>query len=238
MMDAAAAQATSKRRATELLAARELVKSSKQAAAVAEQRAEAARRAEVEAAAAFLAPRNDAESEAATLAAAAAAARSALAELESEAKRTCGEQADADPTEPNEDPRRWGISTYRTQEKWSATRRAVPITEDAEHVEMQRGETKGYMHHPRRGLVGAVQDWARVLHHRVFFRRWLTLTPGTLRSDVTFNVFFNFFWVKLDTSSTRTSTPRRAWCIAVGRVQRRCACGEAASSSAGGRLLH
>ena len=143
MMDAAAAQATSKRRATELLAARELVKSSKQAAAVAEQRAEAARRAEVEAAAAFLAPRNDAESEAATLAAAAAAARSALAELESEAKRACGEQADAEPTEPNEDPRRWGISTYRTQEKWSATRRAVPITEDAEHVEMQRGETKG-----------------------------------------------------------------------------------------------
>ena len=40
-------------------------------------------------------------------------------------------------------------------------RRAVPITEDAEHVEMQRGETKGYMHHPQRGLVGAVQDWAR-----------------------------------------------------------------------------
>jgi len=37
----------------------------------------------------------------------------------------------------------------------------VPITEDAEHVEMQRGETKGYMHHPRRGLIGAVQDWAR-----------------------------------------------------------------------------
>ena len=120
--------------------------------------------------------------------------------------------------EPNEEARRWGIRTFRTQEKWSATRRAVPITEDAEHVEMQRGETKGYMHHPRRGLVGAVQDWARVLHHRVFFRRWLTLTPGTLRSDVTFNVFFNFFWVKLDTSSTRTSTPRRAWCIAVGRA--------------------
>ena len=161
MMNASAAQATSERRAAELLAARELVKSSKQAATVAEQRAEAARRAEVEAAAAFLAPRNDAESEAASLAAAAAAARSALAELESKAKRTCGEQADAEPTEPNEDPRRWGISTYRTQEKWSATRRAVPITEDAEHVEMQRGDTKGYMHHPRRGLIGAVQDWAR-----------------------------------------------------------------------------
>jgi hypothetical protein len=64
MMNASAAQATSERRAAELLAARELVKSSKQAATVAEQRAEAARRAEVEAAAAFLAPRNDAESEA------------------------------------------------------------------------------------------------------------------------------------------------------------------------------
>ena len=141
------------------------------AAATAEKHAKAARRAEAEAAAPFLAPRNAAESEAATLAAAAAAARSALAELESEAKRTCGEQADADPTEPNEDPRRWGISTYRTQEKWSATRRAVPITEDAEHVEMQRGETKGYMHHPRRGLIGAVQDWARGSKADVFSLR-------------------------------------------------------------------
>ena len=55
--------------------------------------------------------------------------------------------------EPNEEARRWGIRTFRTQEKWSATRRAVPITEDAEHVEMQRGETKGYMHHPRKMRV-------------------------------------------------------------------------------------
>ena len=75
MMDAAAAHATSEQRAAELLAAWELVRPSKRAATAAEEHAEAARRAEVEAAAASLAPRNDAESEAATLAAAAAAAR-------------------------------------------------------------------------------------------------------------------------------------------------------------------
>ena len=57
MMDAAAAHATSERRAAELLAARELVKSWKRAATAAEEHAEAARRAEVEAATASLAPR-------------------------------------------------------------------------------------------------------------------------------------------------------------------------------------
>ena len=35
------------------------------------------------------------------------------------------------------------------------------ITEDAEQVEMKKGKQEGYMHHPRRGLIGAVQDWAR-----------------------------------------------------------------------------
>jgi hypothetical protein len=25
---------------------------------------------------------------------------------------------------------------------------------------MRRGDERGYMHHPRRGLIGAVQDWA------------------------------------------------------------------------------
>ena len=165
MMEAAAAHATSERRAAELLATRELVKSSKLAATAAEKHAEAARVAEAEAAAIFVAPRNAAEKEAAELAVAADAARHALSPLRARGrrlKRARVEGAGAEHcAEPNEEARRWGIRTFRTQEKWSATRRAVPITEDAEHVEMQRGDTKGYMHHPRRGLIGAVQDWAR-----------------------------------------------------------------------------
>ena len=160
MMAASAAISANERRQTELLAARELVKSSKQAAAAAEELAEAARRAEVEAAEPFRAPRIAAESEAAKLAAEMAAARSALAELESEAKRACGEQAEAEPAEPKEPVRQWGLGTYRTQEKWAEVRRAVPITEGAKQVEMRRGDERGYMHHPRRGLIGAVQDWA------------------------------------------------------------------------------
>mmetsp|Transcript_40706 Transcript_40706/g.97602 ORF Transcript_40706/g.97602 Transcript_40706/m.97602 type:complete len:273 (+) Transcript_40706:362-1180(+) len=87
MMDAAAARATSERRAAELLAAHALVKSSKLTATAAEERAEAARRAEVEAAAAFLAPRNAAEKEATELAVVADAARHALSELQGDEKR-------------------------------------------------------------------------------------------------------------------------------------------------------
>ena len=97
MMAAATARATSERREAELLAAQELVKKTKVAAATAEKHAKAARRAEVEAAAPFLAPRKAAESEAATLAAAAATARSALAELQSDAKRARVEEADDEP---------------------------------------------------------------------------------------------------------------------------------------------
>ena len=110
----------------------------------AEERAEAARRAEAEAAAIFIAPRSATEKEAVELAVAADAARHALSELQGDEKRARVEGAGAEHCgEPNEEARRWGIITCRTQKKWSAPRRAVPITEDAEHVEMQRGETKG-----------------------------------------------------------------------------------------------
>ena len=51
-----------------------------------------------------------------------------LAELESEAKRACSEQADAEPAEPAKPPRQWGLGTYRRQEKWVEVRRAMPIT--------------------------------------------------------------------------------------------------------------
>lgn len=113
MMAASAASCAKERRQAELQAARELFKSSKQAAAVAEEHAEAARQAEIQAAEPFRAPRIATESEAAKLAAAMAAARSALAELESEAKRACGEQAEAEPAEPEEPPSQWGLSTFR-----------------------------------------------------------------------------------------------------------------------------
>ena len=57
-------------------------------------------------------------------------------------------------------PCQWGLGTFRTQEQWTAKRRAKPITEGAKQVRMQRGDI-GYMKHLRRGLIGAVQDWAR-----------------------------------------------------------------------------
>ena len=88
-------------------------------------------------------------------------ARSALVELQSDAKRARVEEADDDPPPlTNELPCQWGLGTFRTQEQWTAKRRAKPITEGAKQVTIQRGDT-GYMEHPRRGLIGAVQDWAR-----------------------------------------------------------------------------
>ena len=140
MMAAATARATSERREAELLAAQELVKKTKVAAATAEKHARAARRAEVEAAAPFLALRKAAESEAATLAAAAATARSALAELQGDAKRARVEEADDDPPPLTDElPCQWGLGTFRTQEQWTAKRRAKPITEGAKQVTLQRG---------------------------------------------------------------------------------------------------
>ena len=80
-----------------------------------------------------------AESEAATLAASAATVRSALAELQSDAKRARVEEADDEPPPlTNELPCQWGISTFRTQEQWTAKRRAAPITEGAKQLPIQR----------------------------------------------------------------------------------------------------
>ena len=96
------------------------------AAATAEKHAEAARRAEVEAAAPFLAPRNAAESEAATLAASAATVRSALAELQSDAKRARVEEADDEPPPlTNELPCQWGGSAPSARRS-SGQRSAAP----------------------------------------------------------------------------------------------------------------
>ena len=39
-----------------------------------------------------------------------------------------------------------GLGTFRTQEQWTAKRRAKPITEGAKQVTLQRGDT-GYMEH-------------------------------------------------------------------------------------------
>jgi hypothetical protein len=57
----------------------------------------------------------------------------------------------------------YGLEEFQRQETWLWTRRRVELSDSARARlpdEMRRGEKEGPLQHWRRGLVGAVQDWA------------------------------------------------------------------------------
>ena len=63
---------------------------------------------------------------------------------------------------------RWCYHDWTYQEKWTQERRAVPLSAGVEVTPPRDGQD-GFLHHPRRGMVGNVQDWARgSLHWAVF----------------------------------------------------------------------
>lgn len=84
------------------------------------------------------------------------------AELQPPAKRPCDGTAgdQVAPHEPRTSWQDWHLSTFRREEGHAVRRRAVPLQADVALTERRRGG-EGYLRHSRRGLVGAVQDWAR-----------------------------------------------------------------------------
>lgn len=58
---------------------------------------------------------------------------------------------------------KWEPQMWTSLEKQAYVRRAVVLLPDAPARapdKLPRGERDGFLHHPRRGLVGAVRDWA------------------------------------------------------------------------------
>jgi len=115
-----------------------------------EQRVEAAKKAEFEAA---------------------RATKAAMEALDEKKAALYGRAAKAARTEADEDDVRWERWTYHDwtyQERKAAERRGVELRADANVLPPRDGQ-HGFLHHPRRGGVGWVQDWARgSLHWAVF----------------------------------------------------------------------
>ena len=156
MMDDARKRAADERHAAELNHLKAAAEAAQQQATAAEQRAEEARRAEEVAAAPFVALTRAAEEEELLLASAAAAVQAALDELQPQAKQQRTDEEEAEP----KDSKKWSRTTFVQQETAAQTRRAVRVRDDAPQLPIQGG-SQGALMHPRRGLVGAVHDWAR-----------------------------------------------------------------------------
>ena len=88
------------------------------------------------------------------------AAKAALDELQPDHKRQRVEDdaEDADPTQP---PSEWSRTTFLREESRDSNRRSKPIVHDAPQLPMKDGRSDGYMTHPRHGIAGNVQRWAR-----------------------------------------------------------------------------
>ena len=96
--------------------------------------------------------------------------RAALDELQPDEKRQRAEEEDED-DELTLPPNEWGRTTFVREETRDSNRRSVPIRHDAPQLPMKDGTSDGYMTHPRHGIAGNVQRWARGSRDR--FKEWL-----------------------------------------------------------------
>ena len=93
-------------------------------------------------------------------AAAAAATKTARCELAAE-EAGCGlKKRRVEVDEEDNNWMEWALSDWRRKESWTQNRRAVELRDGVNVLPPRDGEF-GPLHHPRRGGVGWVQDWAR-----------------------------------------------------------------------------
>jgi len=160
MMAAQKKKQSDEQHAAAVKLAKERIQQTRQQASSAQLKAAEARRAEELAAEPYVAATRAADAEAVLLEAQFAAAKAALDELQPDEKRQRAEEEDED-DELTLPPNEWGRTTFVREETRDSNRRSVPIRHDAPQLPMKDGTSDGYMTHPRHGIAGNVQRWAR-----------------------------------------------------------------------------
>ena len=74
-----------------------------------------------------------------------------------------------DINEPQPPWKDWVLSRFRKHESELERRRAVDIDDTDNDESIPRPGANGWRHHPRRGLIGGIKDWAEGSTHKVAF---------------------------------------------------------------------